>query len=808
MTSPTRAIEELLSEHGPLSTDDVIARLRTNGIREDAAAIQHQLDFDCPAVQLLDERWVWLPAIVAGRVFTHHVTADELAHDVLAVTPDLDPVAELCNYVDYQHLADGAQVSVAMAGFDDDLLDERGIPPEVVDEVGVLLLPPGALSALGVSAGDLVALRLTEAGLAVERVAAAQASGAVGDRLVATLAPGDMTSLDEAVWGVCLDDPTAFTRPIVPLNEVIAERGLVRHLDSVALPGFDVARWRFDLRCRGLMLRYDLESADAASLHTLITLCRMYEEGTSPALELLGAAGALMSDPYLAYLLRMETLESGVSPMAVVAFAEMLESRAPRSARVAGRWLRAVALERLGEVETAERELLAAESMDTEWPPTLLDLARFASDRGDAERGLALLRRADAPEDHPLFHMLESHRAMPRTDVGRNDACWCGSGRKYKKCHLGRDVLPLDDRTNWLYFKACQYVLGTPWIELLDDVTEIRVAHADDEDEAEELADDPFAIDATLFEGGAFEDFLATRGVLLPDDERSLAEQWLLVERSLFEVEQVQPGRSMRLRDVRTGDVHDVSERLGSRQLKPGHLICARVVPAGSQLQIFGGIEPVALQYRNGLIDLLDSEPDAEELVAFLSLRFAPPTIVNTEGDPVKICEATLRFADGIEAALDGAFQRVDGEETSWIETVVTDGKNRISATLALDGETVVAETNSERRLDAILGKLRELDPSMTVLDDVRREVTKADLGAPPKTTDPELVAALADFVRQYEDEWLDTSIPALDGLTPRQAADDPTRRADLTALLDGFPVLDGGQGMDPERLRAALGLS
>ncbi|MDZ7761723.1 MAG: SEC-C metal-binding domain-containing protein [Desulfovermiculus sp.] len=26
--------------------------------------------------------------------------------------------------------------------------------------------------------------------------------------------------------------------------------------------------------------------------------------------------------------------------------------------------------------------------------------------------------------------------------IGRNDPCWCGSGRKYKKCHLGRDKAP------------------------------------------------------------------------------------------------------------------------------------------------------------------------------------------------------------------------------------------------------------------------------------------------------------------------------------------------------------------------------
>ena len=110
----------------------------------------------------------------------------------------------------------------------------------------------------------------------------------------------------------------------------------------------------------------------------------------------------------------------------------------PRTARVAFRWLRAVALERIGDIDAAERELLAAESMDVDWPLPLFDLARIASDRGDVERGLALLRRAGAGPDHPLAELLEPYRAEPRPDIGRNEPCWCGSGRKYKKCHLGQ----------------------------------------------------------------------------------------------------------------------------------------------------------------------------------------------------------------------------------------------------------------------------------------------------------------------------------------------------------------------------------
>jgi len=27
-----------------------------------------------------------------------------------------------------------------------------------------------------------------------------------------------------------------------------------------------------------------------------------------------------------------------------------------------------------------------------------------------------------------------------KTEMSRNDACWCGSGKKYKRCHLEKDA--------------------------------------------------------------------------------------------------------------------------------------------------------------------------------------------------------------------------------------------------------------------------------------------------------------------------------------------------------------------------------
>ncbi len=152
-----------------------------------------------------------------------------------------------------------------------------------------------------------------------------------------------------------------------------------------------------------------------------------------------------------------------------------------------------------------------------------------------------------------------------------------------------------------------------------------RTRYADDDsDDLDEALDDPLVLDAVLFEGGAFQDFLEVRGSLLPDDERLLAEQWLLVDRSVFEVEQVHRGAGVTVRDLRTGDTHEVLERTASRLLSPGLLLCTRAVAAGDTMQFFGGLEPVALHERDQLIALLDTEPEPATLVARLSRRFAP----------------------------------------------------------------------------------------------------------------------------------------------------------------------------------------
>jgi SEC-C motif len=38
-------------------------------------------------------------------------------------------------------------------------------------------------------------------------------------------------------------------------------------------------------------------------------------------------------------------------------------------------------------------------------------------------------------------NLFSSRPRGPQAELGRNDECWCGSGKKYKRCHLKSDEL-------------------------------------------------------------------------------------------------------------------------------------------------------------------------------------------------------------------------------------------------------------------------------------------------------------------------------------------------------------------------------
>jgi preprotein translocase subunit SecA len=38
-------------------------------------------------------------------------------------------------------------------------------------------------------------------------------------------------------------------------------------------------------------------------------------------------------------------------------------------------------------------------------------------------------------EEELVMPVVEQRKVADEEQIGRNDPCWCGSGKKYKKCH-------------------------------------------------------------------------------------------------------------------------------------------------------------------------------------------------------------------------------------------------------------------------------------------------------------------------------------------------------------------------------------
>jgi len=85
-------------------------------------------------------------------------------------------------------------------------------------------------------------------------------------------------------------------------------------------------------------------------------------------------------------------------------------------------------------IDRAEVEELYAEGGRTEFRIPRPFLYYYPDRYKEEQKRLAKLERLKLLEENPA---LDTVVLSPR--IGRNEPCWCGSGSKYKKCHLAQD---------------------------------------------------------------------------------------------------------------------------------------------------------------------------------------------------------------------------------------------------------------------------------------------------------------------------------------------------------------------------------
>lgn len=725
--------------------------------------IEHLVDdmVEGPLAWLTGDRTVLVPDLVAPATFTHRYNESEAALGILTAAFDLGAFRRF----DVLELSDGTELEQFSA--ERDHIGWRGPDGWLAD------FEPGDLVAVTVESHEPDDV-LLEPWRATVTLRAVESEPAITDELVGLVRkaydevvaePGLPVTGYDLAWELLCDHPELFAEPQPPLSELCQAAGLEQRGGRVA---DDEAIWRNDLfgdrmakiaelvperhwsRVAALAVGV-LDNPDASVDEVRAALDECAEPETLDAL----------ADVLFGHHLSVEDRDMRDRADAPGRLFELVEraielARRPREVATA-QYLACVLYERCGEPEIAEQHLRLAADAQRDLGPVMERMGWYLFDRGDASGAMRWWQTFSEPPTGANALRPFLAPVAGETKLGRNEPCWCGSGRKFKQCHLGSKALPaLPDRVDWLWHKA------TAWLDhSAGNVREMLIAVAGaratgdadlelpdfgdmDEDLVlqmfQDAQHDPIVDDAVLTEGRQFALFLHERGALLPEDEQLLAASWLAIDRSVHEVTAVESGGSLTLRDLATGDEAQVDARSVHTTMKVGERFCARVVPDGATHQIVGGVFGVATGQEETVLDLCALE-DPYELCAWVGrMQWGP----------------TIRHAPGM---IDEMFDRDALDEVL---------------------EALGDDVDPDRAMAALRGELQQ----------------------------------------QAQRRWLDEEVPALGGVTPRQAAADPTRRDQLERLLaefddhgsrfDALPDELGGMSAfsyDVDWLRRELGL-
>lgn len=198
---------------------------------------------------------------------------------------------------------------------------------------------------------------------------------------------------------------------------------------------------------------------------------------------------------------------------------------------------------------------------------------------------------------------------MPRLQekkakLGRNDPCWCGSGKKYKDCH---SPIEQTQRAEYLRLRQAQDTLIPKIIEAAQSVPELfpgaferfwqgkytpeQVGELDDlEERGAERFLIWFAFDHTQDGGPTLVEKLvqvADHGGFEVDEfEYRLLRFWKGVRLRPYIVEQVHKGQGLTLRDLLDQGLYEVSDNAASKRLSPGEIMVGHLVPVGGKAMI------------------------------------------------------------------------------------------------------------------------------------------------------------------------------------------------------------------------------
>jgi len=192
--------------------------------------------------------------------------------------------------------------------------------------------------------------------------------------------------------------------------------------------------------------------------------------------------------------------------------------------------------------------------------------------------------------------------------------------------------------------------------------------------------------------------------------------------------------------------------------------------------------------------------------------------LTNTDGDPLVLVNDRYALAATDARAVRAAIAAIDGAAEESDDSVTILRGDTVVARIAFSAARVDCETNSLRRADAARQRLESACDGMIrfvvrdITDPLSPAARKGAAALPASETSPQELSALREWKQAYYAKWLDESLPALNGMTPREAAiASPRGRERVEALLRDIEYLEAkrpaAERVDVSSLRRQLRL-
>jgi len=204
---------------------------------------------------------------------------------------------------------------------------------------------------------------------------------------------------------------------------------------------------------------------------------------------------------------------------------------------------------------------------------------------------------------------------MPK--VGRNDPCPCGSGKKYKQCHL------LIEQAAQVEQRQLRQAIDTLMPKLIEAAQALPTAitpalarfwnstySAEQLGELEDLEERGsdrfltwFVFDYPLDDGHTLVEQLAGgAGELgLTDVEERLLKGWTSVRLRPYAINSVLKGQGMHVYDLLDEVEYEVEDHSASRRVQPGEVLVTHLVPAGGRYYVGGAAAHLTADTREKL---------------------------------------------------------------------------------------------------------------------------------------------------------------------------------------------------------------